>query len=604
MATPCLQKPFRRKTLSVKIGDLFVGSEHSIKIQSMTTTATTDVEGTVKQICALQECGCEIARVTVQGLKEVSACEKIKDRLIQQNVSIPLVADIHFFPQAAMHVADFVEKVRINPGNYVDKRNMFTGKIYSDEQYAHSLERLFEKFSPLVEKCKRLGRAMRIGVNHGSLSERVMQRYGDTIEGMVYSALEYVEVCVNMDYHDVVFSMKSSNPKVMVAAYRALAHELDQRGWFYPLHLGVTEAGSGIDGVVKSAVGIGTLLSEGLGDTIRCSLTGCPTIEIPVCVDLLKQTTGYSELSEKKDNPFEIYRSEQLATQELSKNLPWGNVYGLLVKLTETQLLTTEPAELLQNLGVDITTGKKDPTAPEGVVIPQNMRSSAIVAELEKHLLVFDQEGAPILNETNEEAWLSEKTLAAPFAYFEVEDIYEARRFFELRKEHSHSQPICLSFSLDPNLPENEAVIDLSIRLGALLLDGLGSCVLLNLPDLQLSRTLGFLILQSANIRSVTVEYISCPGCGRTLFDLPEVTQRIRERTKHLPGGLKIAVMGCIVNGPGEMADADFGYVGSKPGMIDLYVKHKCVKSCIPMENAEEELIQLLKEHGVWKEPE
>ena len=589
---PATQKVFRRNTFSVKIGDLFVGSKHSIKIQSMTTTATTDVEGTVRQICALQESGCEIARVTVQGLKEANACEEIKDRLIQQNVSIPLIADIHFFPPAAMHVADFVDKVRINPGNYVDKRNMFSRKIYSDEQYAHSLERLVEKFSTLVEKCKRLRKAIRIGVNHGSLSERITQRYGDSIEGMVYSALEYAEICVNMDYHDVVFSMKSSSPKVMVAAYRALAHELDKRGWFYPLHLGVTEAGTGLDGIVKSAVGIGTLLSEGLGDTIRCSLTGHPTTEIPICINLLNQTTKYFDIVEKF-NPFKINCSEQLASQETQKNLPWGNVYGLLVNLTEKHLLTTEPATLLECLGVNITTGEKDPTTPEGVVIPRSMSSSAIVSEIKKHLLVLHKEDSPVLNTMNQESWT---------VYFEVDDIYEARQFFFLRREHT--QPVCLSFSLNPNLPENEAIIDLSTRLGALLLDGLGSCVLLNLSDLKLSRVLGFSILQSANVRSVTVEYISCPGCGRTLFDLPQVSQRIRERTKHLPEGLKIAVMGCIVNGPGEMADADFGYVGSKPGMIDLYVKHKCVKSCIPMENAEEELVQLLKEHGVWKEPE
>ncbi|AAF39191.1 4-hydroxy-3-methylbut-2-en-1-yl diphosphate synthase (flavodoxin) [Chlamydia muridarum str. Nigg] len=601
MAESYLQNGFRRKTLSVKVGNLFVGSEHSIKIQSMTTTATTDVEGTVRQIYALQECGCEIVRVTVQGLKEVGACEQIKDRLVQQNVTIPLVADIHFFPQAAIHVADFVDKVRINPGNYVDKRNMFSGKIYSDEQYTRSLERLFEKFSPLVAKCKRLGRAMRIGVNHGSLSERIMQRYGDTIEGMVFSALEYAEVCVNMDYHNIVFSMKSSNPRTMVAAYRALARELDQRKWLYPLHLGVTEAGSGMDGMIKSSVGIGTLLSEGLGDTIRCSLTGSPTLEIPVCLDLLKETAKYSK-STKKYNPFEIYHSKQLTTQTTPKHFPVENVYGFLVGLTKDHLLTIEPNTLLQCLGVDITTGKKDLTSPDGVVIPKSMRSSAIVSEIEKHLRIFYKEDAPILNEMNEELWLSDKTLATPFVYFEVESIYQARRFFALRQ--NYSQPVCLSFSLKANLSKNSAAIDLSIRLGALLLDGLGSCVLFNFSDLKLARTLGFSILQSANIRSTTVEYISCPGCGRTLFDLPEVSQRIKERTKHLPGGLKIAVMGCIVNGPGEMADADFGYVGSKPGMIDLYVKHKCVKSYVPMENAEEELIQLLKEHGVWKEPE
>ncbi|MEF9519914.1 4-hydroxy-3-methylbut-2-en-1-yl diphosphate synthase [Chlamydia crocodili] len=603
--SPSKKQATRRYTHSVKIGNLYVGSEHSIKTQSMTTTPTADVEATVAQICALVEAKCEIARVTVQGIKEAQACEHIKERLLAMGIDVPLVADIHFFPQAAMHVADFVDKVRINPGNFVDKRNMFTGKTYTDKNYADSLLRLEEKFTPLVEKCKRLGKAMRIGVNHGSLSERVMQRYGDTIEGMVVSALEYIEVCEKLDYRDVVFSMKSSNPKVMVAAYRQLAKDLDARGWHYPLHLGVTEAGMGMDGIIKSAVGIGTLLTEGLGDTIRCSLTGCPTTEIPVCESLLKHTTTYLDLP-KKENPFALENSESFvnASKKITKTTPWGSVYGVFIKLIEEHLLNNPIEKLLEQLGVNPTNGKKDFTAPDGVVVPKSFIGTSLVKKLKEHMLVFHHHEVPCLYDYNEEIWNSDQVVNAPFVHCHATTpfIHSTRAFFE--KKQCAEQPVKLVFSKDLD-DECEAAVSIATEFGALLLDGLGEAVILDLPNIPLPaiREIAFGTLQSAGVRLVKTEYISCPGCGRTLFDLPEVTKRIRERTKHLVG-LKIAVMGCIVNGPGEMADADFGFVGSKTGMIDLYVKHTCVKAHIPMEDAEEELVHLLQEHGVWKDPE
>ncbi|ANH79106.1 1-hydroxy-2-methyl-2-(E)-butenyl 4-diphosphate synthase [Candidatus Chlamydia sanziniae] len=575
-------------------------------MQSMTTTSTTNVDATVEQIYRLAEHNCEIVRVTVQGLAEAQACEKIKDRLLTLGLQIPLVADIHFFPQAAMYVADFVDKVRINPGNYVDKRNMFSGtKIYTDVSYAQSLSRLEEKFSPLVEKCKRLGKAMRIGVNHGSLSERVMQKYGDTIEGMVASAIEYINICEHMGYRNVVFSMKSSNPKVMVAAYRQLAKDLDARGWRYPLHLGVTEAGMGIDGIIKSAVGIGTLLTEGLGDTIRCSLTGCPTTEIPVCTSLLHHTKIYLDLP-SKPNPFALENSKSLvaASKKITKDTPWGKIYGVFIKLYTKHLTDLTSDELLQALGINPKTKSKEFTTPEGVIVPEDMFTAPIIEILQQHFLVFHHHQVPCLYEHNEEIWDSSQVHDAPFIHFHASDpfLHTSRNFFE--KERHQGKPTKLVFSRNFD-NEEEAAISIATEFGALLLDGLGEAVILDLPNIPLPkiREIAFGTLQSAGMRSVKTEYISCPMCGRTLFDLPEVTTRIRKKTKHLPG-LKIAIMGCIVNGPGEMADADFGFVGSKPGMIDLYVKHKRVKTHIPMKDADEELIRLLQKHGVWKDPE
>ncbi|VVT42711.1 4-hydroxy-3-methylbut-2-en-1-yl diphosphate synthase (ferredoxin) [Chlamydia avium] len=592
----------RRFAHSVKIGNLYIGSTHTIKNQSMTTTPTADVDATVAQICDLVEAQCDIVRVTVQGIKEAQACERIKERLINKGIHIPLVADIHFFPQAATYVADIVDKIRINPGNFIDKRNMFTGRSCN---YADSLKRLEEKFSPLVEKCQRLNKALRIGVNHGSLSERILQRYGDTIEGMVMSALEYATICEKLGYQDVVFSMKSSNPKVMIAAYRQLVKDLDARGWHYPLHLGVTEAGMGRDGVIKSSIGIGTLLAEGLGDTIRCSLTGCPTQEIHVCKTLLKHTAVYLDLP-KQENPFALENSESFvkASKKIKKNTPWGNVYGVFLKLHDHHLENTSIDTLLEALGIDKQTGKKSTTTPEGVLIPRCFLETPIVEKLKQHILVFHDHQAPHLYDNNENTWSSDSTLASPFVYYHATPpfMHSIRNFFKKRKQETQPVMIVLSQQTED---EHAATVSIATELGAILLDGLGDAVILDLPyiPLHVSREIIFSTLQSTGVRLVKTEYISCPGCGRTLFDLPKVTKQIQEKTKHLVG-LKIAVMGCIVNGPGEMADADFGFVGSKTGMVDLYVKHTCVKAHIPMENAEQELIHLLKEYGVWKNPE
>lgn len=488
------------KTREVAVGSLLVGGDQPIRIQSMTTSPTDDVAATVDQIVRLANAGCEIVRVTVQGMKEARACEKIKDTLVQKGYTIPLVADIHFYPPAAMCVADFVDKIRINPGNFADKRASFKPAEYDAASYAHELNRLQEKLVPLVEKCKRLKRALRIGTNHGSLSDRIMNRYGDSPAGMVESALEFAQICRACDYHDMIFSMKSSNPKVMIAAYRLLVQEMMQRGWDYPLHLGVTEAGEGEDGRIKSAMGIGALLLDGIGDTIRVSLTEDPWHEIDPC-------------------------------RRLTRLIPRQPFLGRWPK--ERQRL------------------------------PLKEGDNAIVVDLpEKDRVQF------------------------------------ARQFFA---SQSMEVPTLLRFSYTES--NEDLILRAAAECGAILSDGWGDDIeIQGLYDADFLSALRLNILQAARIKMSKTDFISCPSCGRTLFDLQLVSARIRRRTAHLPG-VKIAIMGCIVNGPGEMADADFGYVGSKPGMIDLYVGKQCVQKNIPSEEADQRLVDLIKEHGLWIEP-
>lgn len=560
----------RRRTCSVKIGDLYLGSLYPIRIQSMTTTKTTDVVGTVDQIQQLVERGCEIVRVTVQGMQEVRACEKIKDALLQLNIVAPLVADIHFFPQAAMHVADFVDKVRINPGNFADR-----GQVSKET----GLQQIEDKFSPLVEKCKRLNKAIRIGVNHGSLSKRILYQYGNSVEGMLVSALEYVSVCRRLDFHDVVISMKSSNTKTMVAAYRATAQALDQHGWLYPLHLGVTEAGMHLDSIVKSYIGIGTLLAEGIGDTIRCSLTGDPVQEIPACEQLLQFSRQYLSLppkyTPKPDNkehppvlssPFEVY-----------------------LKLHDEDLEHSSQEEVLTSLGIDTQTQTKSPTTPDGVFLSNPEQYPALVQALQPYMRVYSY------------ASLEQGTLPFSICHATFPATHATRHH---ALETTDTTPTLLVFS-KPISHFDDAVTYLSVELGSVLMDGLGSAVLIDFPCIPIPqiRELIFSILLSASVRSVKTEYIACPSCGRTQFDITTVTEKIQASTSHLPG-LKIAIMGCIVNGLGEMADADFGLVGTKVGMVDLYVQRQKVKADIPLEDAEQELIQLLKDQGVWKDPQ
>lgn len=528
----------RFKTSVVKIGKVLVGGDNPIRIQSMTTSNTRDIDATVEQIMRLSDAGCEIVRVTVQGKKEAEACEHIKNRLLQLGYDIPIVADIHFYPPAAMLVADFVDKVRINPGNYVDRRATFRTIEYDDKAYALEIEKIEEGFSPLVEKCKKRGIAMRIGVNHGSLSDRIMNRYGDTPYGMIESALEFARVCRKYDYHNFLFSMKASNPLVMMEAYRGLMAEMVELGWNYPLHLGVTEAGDGEDGRVKSSVGIGTLLREGLGDTIRMSLTEDPWLEIDPCKRLIRATE----------------KSQKL--EKIRISFPAGYPDGLVIlSVNEEQILHPD---FYTHIGCKIQFGKCLKT--HGTV-----DALFIEGELSKEAEAkVERSGIRVVQESSDGPLI-------------------------LRGKYTVS--------------EEDLVIQAATDFGALLSNGIGNGIWIEGPySLESLRSLSFSILQAIRKRTSKTEFIACPGCGRTLFDIQSVTKRIRAQTAHLPG-VKIAIMGCIVNGPGEMADADFGYVGSKTNKIDLYVGKECVERDIDSSEADQRLIQLIKDHGKWIEP-
>lgn len=598
----------------MQIGSVGVGGDNPIRIQSMTTSPTQDVQATVAQILRLAEAGCEIARVTVQGMKEADACEQIKNQLVQKGCNIPLVADIHFFPKAAMRVVDFIDKVRINPGNYVDPRASFRQKEYDDATYAAEIERIEEKFSPLVEKCLRLNRAMRIGTNHGSLSDRIMNRYGDTPFGMVESAFEFARVCRKYGYHNFLFSMKASNPVVMLEAYRLLVAKMIEIGWDYPLHLGVTEAGEGEEGRIKSAIGSGTLLLDGLGDTLRISLTEDPWEEIDPCQRLIRFADCYSLATPQK----EPVPRKRVASPLLHKD-------GSVVMTVESH--DWEDPDFFEQLGCSVQFGRpvKEISTVDGLIC------QGLASELPKPLRQLQEIGVTLLTPSpgiEGTLWLTslkELTCAPSTRYALIVDakddwtklqrlspemvfftsapprLHEGRRFFSFLAHHQIDLPVLLHFSY--TCSEKDLLLHASAEMGALLADGLGEGVALRGPyPLAFVRGYSFSLLQAVRMRTSKTEFISCPGCGRTLFDLQTVARRIREKTAHLPG-VKIAIMGCIVNGPGEMADADFGYVGSKPGKIDLYIGKTCVQRDIEFDEADERLIELIKAHGRWVEP-
>lgn len=630
----------RRNTREVLVGNVGVGGNNPVRIQSMTTSSTRDVEATIAQIMRLADAGCEIVRVTVQGMKEADACEDIKNGLIRRGYSIPLVADIHFYPPAAIRVIDFVDKVRVNPGNFVDKRASFKTIEYDDTSYAKEIERIEEKFIPLIEKCKKLKRAMRIGTNHGSLSDRIMNRYGDTPQGMVESALEFARVCRDNDYHDFMFSMKSSNPQVMILAYRLLVAEMIALGWDYPLHLGVTEAGEGEDGRIKSAMGIGSLLLDGIGDTIRVSLTEDAWNEIDPCKRLIRVAQGYEGTGiEPFEESFRKIEAIQRRPVILPKNMALHRDGTVIVTASHEDL---EAVDLYKRLGCDVQLGspKLKVTSADCVMVKENSSNTKTTEKLKE----LKNVGVSVLSTILETDHIPVMTLpqalqcqardrfavtAAPkqplvvkisdesFDQWDALEsikptliilapvknrLHTSRRFFEWLQARNIQTPVILGFSYDCS--KDDLVIRSAAECGALFCDGLGDGIWIDAPyEADYLRNLGFNILQAARMRTSKTDFISCPSCGRTLFDLQDVSKRIRSRTSHLPG-VKIAIMGCIVNGPGEMADADFGYVGSKPGMIDLYVGKDCVEKDIKFADADDRLIELIKTHGRWMEPE
>ena len=686
-------------TLEVKIGDLLLGNFHPIRVQTMTTTDTMDTLATVQQSISCIEAGAELIRITAPSKNEAENLLNIKKELRARGYHTPIVADIHFTPNAAEIAARIIEKVRINPGNYVDKKK-FEFIDYTDADYHEEIERIRERFTPLVKICKEYGTAMRIGTNHGSLSDRIMSRYGDTPVGMVESAMEFLRIARNESYHNIVLSMKSSNPKVMVQAYRLLIRQMQQEfNACYPLHLGVTEAGDGEDGRIKSAIGIGTLLEDGIGDTIRVSLTEDPELEIPVCKDLVKRYAGrrqtvkeplhngvlmvepapsevsnlninhsgifpvstvIDKVTESVNIPFETLGGNDHALAERRETLLVSNIGGKLVPVVIADFMEAKsitPTDLksigyqydeltdkwnISDAAADyIYTGDKFIDFP----LPGTLK---VFCNYQTWLTLPNKQSAYPLQPANEYLQANERSAELNFVAIDCNDteltpvllqairdvdnvvlcawsshkysMPSVRRFMMALMEQHIQCPVIIAVESHAATID-EQLIHFSTEAGALLLDGMGNGIwLMNDPskiknqkvtgrtylevnnNYQFLNNTSFSILQATRTRISKTEYISCPSCGRTLFDLQETTAKIRSVTHHLKG-VKIAIMGCIVNGPGEMADADFGYVGSGPGKITLYRGKEVVKRSVDSHIAVEELVNLLKESNAWVEP-
>lgn len=650
----------RLKTREVKIGNLLIGAGHPIRIQTMTTTDTMDTMATVEQSIRCIEAGAELVRITAPSRNEAENLLHIKNELRKRGYDTPLVADIHFTPNAAEIAARIVEKVRVNPGNYVDKKK-FEQIEYTDAEYAEEIERIRERFTPLVNICKEYGTAMRIGTNHGSLSDRIMSRYGDTAMGMVESAMEFLRIARSLDYHNIVLSMKSSNPQVMVHAYRLLVnHMMEEFGEAYPLHLGVTEAGDGEDGRIKSAVGIGTLLEDGIGDTIRVSLTEDPELEIPVCKDIVKRypagaTPPGSEEGEITSagsspraagglySPFEYKRRETFEVSNIgARHVPvviadYSKFDTLMPSDLQAIGYTYDSATDKWNIGdaaadYIFCNGMLDFELPGTLKVILQYDAWLSSTDLNKYVPLFDApqyldeslKKSELLNfvmidyswgEYNgepgqhlKEQLRLDSTAVICFSSPNKNAMQNIRSMFvDLLDSDIKNPAIVICDSVHETM--DESLIHYSVETGGLLLDGFcdGVCFGHHYgnknvdPQPKILNSIAFGILQATRTRISKTEYISCPSCGRTLFDLQETTAKIRAVTNHLKG-VKIAIMGCIVNGPGEMADADFGYVGSGVGKITLYKGREVVKRNVPSEVAVDELVNLLKENGAWVE--
>jgi (E)-4-hydroxy-3-methylbut-2-enyl-diphosphate synthase len=576
----------RRKTREVIVGHparggVIIGGDHPVVVQSMLTCDTMDTAASVQQTLDLVAVGCQLVRITAPTVKDAANLQNIVAELRRRECHVPIVADIHFKPEAALEAARWVEKVRVNPGNYADSKK-FAIKEYTDDQYHAELGRIEEKFTPLVKLCQELGRAIRIGTNHGSLSDRIMNRYGDTPLGMVESALEFARIARKNDFHNFVFSMKSSNPKVMIECYRLLVARLAELGpdWNYPIHLGVTEAGEGEDGRIKSAIGIGSLLCDGLGDTIRVSLTEDSPREIPVCRDLLAQipllanrATQLQEIGLSYD-PFS-YQRRETPEVELAPGVTCGGEQT--VRVVVTQAAWDKVAPRIR---------ARDDVKPEAIYETLNICEVDPAIDFKINcetqlVTVRDDLGLPAIT--------AFRLLGAKLRRLGLNNPI-------LLKD-------CLEFDAVPLSPDI-ALLRASTVIGSLLADGIGDAILIRGESgAGQSLRLAFNILQAAGCRSFKTDYVACPSCGRTLFNLQTVTAQIKVRTQHLKG-VKIAIMGCIVNGPGEMADADFGYVGGAPGKINLYVGKTPIKFNIPEFEAVDRLVDLIRDHGKWVEPE
>ena len=682
----------RRKTREVKVGDVGIGGDNPIRIQSMTISDTMDTAATVAETIELVEAGCEIVRMTAPSLNEAENLRHIKAELNRQGVKVPIIADIHFTPNAALLAAEYVEKVRINPGNYADKKR-FAEREYTDSEYEAELERIEARFKPLVLKVKQYGVAMRIGTNHGSLSDRIMNRFGDTPQGMVESALEFLRICRRYDYHDIILSMKASNPLVMIQAYRLLATRMDDEGMDYPFHLGVTEAGDGEEGRIKSAVGIGSLLEDGIGDTIRVSLTEDAVHEIPAAQTIARPynarlasprtaiavpvqlSTSSTPRPQEARNPYGYIRRTSDEMQiggltlgggqpvrvELATTVPLRDVDRTLAEIHDLTVpakandpvcemvrLRADHAEDIAALStLQTRLSATDQPVPLSLQIPASLLQTAPAMPQVAKLITMPEPGL------SEQAWREQASDVLHIAGHQgavVEwalsldvipgDIYTgygatlealartAARLIESGQASdtpvmisvttampvqayryvtawidAQGATIPLHLTTTPLNGHNDSLFQSAIGLGTLLSDGIGDSIQID-SDCPAITKISFCynILQAARLRMSKTEFISCPSCGRTLFNLQTTTERIKSQMSHLKE-TKIAIMGCIVNGPGEMADADFGYVGSGPGKISLYVGKECVERNIPDTHADKRLVQLIKDHGKWVDP-
>ncbi len=638
----------RRKTIEVKIGEIGCGGDNPIRLQTMTTVDTMDTQACIEQAIRCIEAGSELVRITAPGIKDAQNLENIKRGLRARGYRTPLVADIHFTPKAAEIAARIVEKVRINPGNYVDTKQ-FKFIEYDDASYAAELEKIRERFIPLIQICKEYGTAMRIGTNHGSLSDRIMSRYGDTPLGMVESALEFIRICEEYNYYNLVISMKASNPQVMVQAYRLLVQKLDQEGLKpYPLHLGVTEAGEGEDGRIKSALGIGTLLEDGLGDTIRVSLTEEPEMEIPVAAALVNRYQNrppakpIPPIAVTPYNPFEYNRFAATPTanfgtgfvprviadfspveiSEMKDLKPIGHFYlpepdkwamndqgADYVYVGSRPVPFMLPNGLKQILDYACWLGFEDKTH----ALPLFSAEEWLKGEQRHENLNFVRFSIAQYNDSLRNALYGQTSVVLVLFTENSLALAELRRLCIQIRQDGIAAPVVLESNPLDTYSDDQLQLYTATDLGGLLIDGMGDGVMIRLrPQSDKAHTLerakklnslAFGILQAARQRMTKTEYISCPSCGRTLFDLQQTTAMIRERTDHLKG-IKIGIMGCIVNGPGEMADADYGYVGSGRGLITLYRGKNVVKRAVPSQNAVDELIELIRQDGKWIERE
>jgi (E)-4-hydroxy-3-methylbut-2-enyl-diphosphate synthase len=657
-------RTIRRRTLEVNVGSVGVGGANPIRLQSMTTSDTQDIGATVKQSIALAEVGCEIVRITAPNVTAAKCLAEIRRQFSAAGFGhVPLVADIHFLPSAAMAAVEHVEKIRVNPGNYADKKK-FAVREYSDADYDAELQRLHDAFSPLVKRCRELGRAMRVGTNHGSLSDRIMNRYGDTPLGMVESALEFLRIAEAHSYRSIILSMKSSNPKVMIQAYRLLVERMGQENMHYPLHLGVTAAGDGEDGRIKSAIGIGSLLLDGLGDTIRVSLTEDSVYEIPVARAIADKAMSLwgaepPDLAAGSDDAVDPYHftrrvasplalgggvatGPELPPRVVVRAGPAANVGSILPQLRSPKLKDT-PAEGLL-VTIDSAAGFSALPDPMGAFyvleLPATLRAvdcaahaaalppgtmllkkfggldaaelAAFSAMARRHQAVLALEIepaefaalAPTLRALGPEGMVfTRSTVSAAAGHA----LGAYRQLAGTLAEIVFPAPIWIRNTAGTAVRRDNSflskLLEASFLTGGLLCDGVGDFVSIETEaDVLRATQLAYNVLQGAGARISRTEFVACPSCGRTLFDLQTTTQRIRAQTGHLKG-VKLAIMGCIVNGPGEMADADFGYVGGAPGKINLYVGKNCVQYNIPQEDADARLIALIKEHGKWVDP-